>query len=363
MVAQMTRRWLLTIWLACACNATPASAPAPANAGARFAGVAAAIERGEAPKTKSVLVMRGGRDERHIVMEQYFAGATAETLHDTRSVGKSITAIATGIAIERGALPGLDAKVFSYLGDLAPFANAGPLKDAITVEDFLTMSSALDCDDDEDDSPGNELNMYPKRAWVRWAVDLPLQADYQRDATGRGPWHYCTAGTLLLGQVIERAAKQPVDAFIAEHVLAPLGIARWAFRRSPSGEVMTGGMLRLRTRDLAAIAWLMRSGGTHRGKQIVPKRFVDAALTVRRHAFRDQDYGYLFWHRVYHTRCGDFPAWFMSGNGGNLVAIIEPLDAVIVVTREHYNVLRVMHEQTTALVEKYILPELACPAP
>ena len=133
-------------------------------------------------------------------------GTLTYTLHDARSTGKSITALAVGIAIGRGVLPGVDAKVFPYLADLQPFAGAGPLKDAITVEDLLTMSSALDCDDDDPRNPGNEENMYPQPAWARWAVDLPTRADYRRDASGRGPWHYCTAGTFLLGQVLQRAA-------------------------------------------------------------------------------------------------------------------------------------------------------------
>ena len=38
------------------------------------------------------------------------------------------------------------------------------------------MSSAFDCDDNDDQSPGNEENMYPKQAWARWAVDLPVRA-------------------------------------------------------------------------------------------------------------------------------------------------------------------------------------------
>jgi len=109
-------------------------------------GVAAALERGDAPKTTSVLVLRGDA----IVYEQYFNGATASTLHDTRSATKSLTSLTVGIAIERKVLPGLDAPAFAYLADLQPFAGAGPAKDAITIEDFLTMSSALDCNDDDD---------------------------------------------------------------------------------------------------------------------------------------------------------------------------------------------------------------------
>ena len=343
-------RWLGCVLVLIGCGeARPAARPA-----GRFAGVDAAIARGEAPETTSVLVMRRGAVEH----EAYFGGADAATLHDTRSVGKSITALAVGIAIDRGALPGVDARVAPYLEHLRPFARGGALKEAITVEDFLMMSSALDCDDFDPDSPGNEEGMYPERSWARWAIDLPLRAD------GDG-WRYCTAGTFLLGQVIERAAGRPVDGFIAEHLFTPLGIRRWDFTRSPAGEVMTGGMLRLTTRDLAAIGELVRSRGAAGGAQLVSRGFVEAALTVRHvaSAERGEEYGYLFWRRTHRTRCGDVAAWYMSGNGGNVVAIVDALEAVVVVTRTHYNRGAAMHAQTRRLLDEHVLPALACVTP
>jgi len=326
----------------------------PAQESPDYAPLDRAIAAGEAPKTTSVLVMRGGT----IQHEWYGDGVTADTLHDTRSVGKSITALAVGIAIEKGLLR-TDTRVFEGLADLAPFANASPLKDAITVEDLLTMSSALDCNDDDPSSPGNEENMYPLEHWARWAVDIPVAPNYARDATGRGPWHYCTAGTVLLGQLVQRVAKQPMDTFIAENILAPLGITRWEFAKSPTGEVMTGGGLRLRTRDLATIVWMLHSDGKHGDRQIVPVAFIDAAFTRHRVAFPERAtyYGYLFWNSTHRTPCGDVDAWYMSGNGGNLVGVFRELDAVVVITRTNYGQAG-MHEQTRQLLDKYILPEL-----
>ena len=318
------------------------------GANAPYAGLAPALARDEAPDTTSVLVMRDGA----IVHEAYFRGATAATLHDTRSATKSITALAVGAALGAGLLPSLDAPAFAYLGG----APDDPRKQAITIADLLTMSSALDCDDDVMDSPGNEENMYPQSSWLRWALAIPTRADYARDAAGRGPFHYCTAGVFLLGQVLQAAAGTPVDQLVAKHLFAPLGITQYEFSRSPSGEVMTGGGLRLRTRDLAALAELVRTGG----RGLVPADFVRAALTVQRPAHPGQDYGYLLWHRTYETRCGAYEGWFMGGNGGNVIAIIPQLSAVIVVTRTHYN-MRGMHQQTTRLLETQLLPALACP--
>ena len=100
-------------------------------------GIARALQRGVAPSTTSVLVMRGDA----IVYERYFDGATAATLHDTRSATKSLTALAIGIAIERGALPGVGAPAFAYLTDLQPFAAADPLKDATLPSLACNVSS------------------------------------------------------------------------------------------------------------------------------------------------------------------------------------------------------------------------------
>lgn len=321
----------------------------------RFDGIAQALEHGVAPRTTSVLVMRGHA----IAYEQYLDGATPATLHNTRSATKSLTSLAVGIAIDRGVLPGVDAPAFAYLADLRPFAGGGPTKDAITIEDLLTMSSALDCNDDDERSPGNEENMYPLQVWARWAVDIPVQRDYRRDATGRGPFHYCTAGTFLLGQIVQRAANQPIDQFMAAYLFAPLGITTWEFARSPTGEVMTGGGLRLSSRDLARLGRLVLDRGKAGDAQIVSPGYVRAATTVRRQASPGQDYGYLFWHRVYHASCATAEGWFMTGNGGNAVIMFPSLDAVVVITRTAYNT-RGMHQQTVKLVEDAILPALAC---
>lgn len=317
-----------------------------------FAGLATAL--GDAPDTTSVLVRRGGTT----LYEGYFEGATADTLHDTRSVTKSLTALTVAIAIDRKLL-GLEDKAFALLADVQPAGADEPLKAAITIEDLLTMSSALDCNDDDQSSPGNEENMYPKPSWVRWAADVPVAAGYIRDASGRGRFSYCTAGTFLLGQIVQRAAKQPVDAFMAAHLFAPLGITKWEFSRSPTNEPMTGGGLRLASRDLATLAELVLHGGKHGATQVVSAALVARATTVQREPFPDQRYGYLFWYRDYKTPCGTTPGWYMSGNGGNAVVILRELDAVAVVTRTHYNT-RGMHQQTTRLIEQQILPALAC---
>lgn len=315
----------------------------------------AAISRGEFPKTTSVLVMRKGR----LVYEKYFGDGGPQVLNNTRSATKSITALAIGAAMADGSIRALDQPAFGFFGDLRPFQHDGPLKEDITLADLLTMSSALDCNDDVAASPGNEDNMHPQPVWTRWAVDLPTKPDYRRDATGRGPFAYCTAGAMLLGQVVERATGVRVDRYVERRLLEPLGIRRFEWAKSPAGEIMTGGGLLLTARDLGKIAQLVLDEGQWHGRSLLPPPFIQDALTVHRNAYPGQDYGYFFWHRQYATTCRQTDAWFMAGNGGNAILVFKDLDAVVVVTRENYNK-RGMHEETIRLVQDYVLPALPC---
>src|SRR6185437_3838491 len=347
----MTKRHAIALSFAAALSCAPVAAN-PAD------DLRAAVERGDYPKTTRVIVMRDGKP----VYEQYFGDGAVDRLNDTRSAMKAITALAVGAAISDRAIPSVQAPAFSYLADLKPFRNDTADKEAITLADMMSMSSALDCDDNVDASPGNEDKMHDQANWTRWSVDLPTMAGYARDATGQGPWRYCTVNAVLTGQVLQRATHMPVDEYIERRILSPLGISKWEWPRSPSGEAMTGGGLRLRTRDLAAIAAMMAGDGVWQGHRILPASWIDAMLTVRRASRPDQNYGYFVFQGTYKSACGPLPAWYMAGNGGSQILILRPLHAAIVVTRENYNVAGTSFK-TVEMIEKYLLPMLPCSKP
>jgi CubicO group peptidase (beta-lactamase class C family) len=150
-----------------------------------------------------------------------------------------------------------------------------------------------------------------------------------------------------------------VDQYIGRRIFAPLGIARWEWPRSPAGEVMTGGGLRLTSRDLAKLAWLVTERGRWRGRQVIPASWVKAMTTERREADSSHGYGYLMWRATYASPCGSVKAWYMAGNGGNAIIALPSLDAAAVITRTAYNT-RGMHQQTAELVQDFVLPALGC---
>jgi CubicO group peptidase (beta-lactamase class C family) len=348
----MNRQWVpLIAATALASNAVAAGGIAPNS----LADLRQAIARGEYPKTTSVLIIRNGE----LVFENYFGEGSKERLNNTRSATKFLTTLALGAAIAEHAIPSEEAPAFSYLSDLEPFRNDSPQKQSITLRDLLTMSSALDCDDNVDDSPGNEDKMHAQSNWTRWAVDLPAMPGYVRDADGLGPWRYCTTNAFLTGQIIQRATQVPIDRFTEDKILRPLGISHWNWSYSPAHEAMTGGGLELRSRDLAKIAWMVVDGGRWKARQILPQPWIDAALTIRRPSRSDQNYGYFVFEENYVTACGGHPVWYMAGNGGSQILMLRDLRAAVVITRTAYNV-RGSSNQTSDMLKKFILPALSC---
>jgi CubicO group peptidase (beta-lactamase class C family) len=314
-----------------------------------------AVRSGEFQKIGSVLVARHGQ----LVYEAYFDG-DAQTLRDTRSATKSITEILVGIAIEEKKLSGVDAPVLSLLPEhAAKIQNPDPRKQKITVEDFLTMSSPLECDDWNDASRGNEERMYVVEDWAQFILDLPIRGRMHLGEQIEGPpygryFSYCTGGVFTLSEILAKVTGTRADQYAKDKLFEPLDITRVEWVYSPLNIPQTGGGLRLTSRDLLKIAELYRQNGLWGGKQIVPEQWV--RVSTRPHARIDDqtEYGYLWWLKSFSTDGKNYPAFYMSGNGGNKIAVFPGLDMSVVLTSTNYNT-KGMHQQTDKLLTDFIL--------
>src|ERR1700722_9028524 len=230
----------------------------------------AALRAAEFKKIGSVLIARHGK----LVYEAYFDG-DVNSLRDTRSATKSITSALVGIAITEKKLSGIDARVLQLLPEHAhKLQNPDPRKDKITIEDFLTMSSPLECDDWNDASRGNEERMYVVEDWAQFILDLPIAGRMHLGEKIEPPpygrnFSYCTGGVFTLSEVLGKVTGERTDHYAQERLFGPLGISDAEWFYSPLNIPQTGGGLRLSSRDLVKIAQLYLEGGVWQGKRLV----------------------------------------------------------------------------------------------
>jgi CubicO group peptidase (beta-lactamase class C family) len=322
---------------------------------ALLAALEARIADGSYKNVTSILLARDGK----LVYEAYFNGGDADRLNDVRSASKSVTALLVGAAIDRGLIPGVQARVYGYFPDKQPVQHPDARKQAITLEDLLTMSSLWECNDDNEFSSGNEERMYVTEDWLQFALDLPIKGfapwmPRPQDSPHGRAFSYCTAGAFVAGAVVERAARMPLARFAAEALERPLGIAHAQWNASPLGVGMGGGGTRYRSRDLAKLGQLALDEGRWHGRQVISAAWIRAMLTVRAQARDDADYGYLWWAPRRPITGTDEAVWAMSGNGGNYVFVVPSRRLVAVITSTAYNQ-RYAHPQSQEIFREYLL--------
>lgn len=305
----------------------------------------------------SVVIAHQGK----IIFENYYNSSTSATKHNTRSATKSITAALIGTLLQKGAIKSVGEKA-SKFSKVTHQQNPDPRKANITIEDLLTMSSCVECDDWEESSRGKEDRMYLIEDWVKFYWDLPIKGYPEwkpkpKDSKYGRSFSYCTAGVVVLGDIINTVSGS-LEKYADKALFSKLGITDYHWQLTPTGLPMTGGGLGLRSRDLLKIGQLYLNKGAWNGEQLLPATFVEASTTPHAEAgMLDYEYGYLWWLSAFGKE-QKVKAYFMSGTGGSKIAVFPDLDLVVVLTSTFYNGGMKSHNQTTKLLDEFIVPEI-----
>jgi CubicO group peptidase (beta-lactamase class C family) len=297
----------------------------------------------------SVLLYQDGK----LVLEEYFYGYNAQRPHQLRSATKSVVSTLAGIAIDRGALSGVNEPVLPLMG-YTNYADPDPRKRTITVDNFLSMSSGLDCDDHSSTSPGREMVLDEQADWVKATLDLPMINNPGTRA------YYCSGGVAVVGRLIENAVHTTLPEFAQTHLFGPLGIARadWQWNYNLTNTDKEFSQIHLRSRDMLKLGILFEDEGRWHGQQIVSKSWVNTAMAEHSHV-DNTSYGYFWWRHQFNVTTPGGPRQIVivaaQGNGGQKIYIAPQYHLVAVFTAGGYNA-----ESTppNTIMEKIILPSL-----
>ena len=325
--------------IACTLMATPRLSAQPAAAATGLIDLRSASEL---TQLRSLVVHWRGQT----VGEYYARGVRPAGLANIKSASKSIISALVGIAIERGHIKSVREPIVTYFPELRQ--DADRRKQAITIEDLLTMRSGL-----ESTSGRNYGAWVLGRNWVRGALAKPLVS-----APGT-EMEYSTGTSHLLSAILTKAAGVSTWQFAQETLARPLGfsLARWP--QDPQGIYFGGNEMLLTPRQMVSIGELWLKRGNVNGRQIVPAAWVDTACMPRTSSVYDSDrrYGYGWWIQEFQ---GGTPC-FAWGYGGQYIFVFRNLDLIVTATsstavsEERRGHRRLLFE----LIERQILPAIA----
>lgn len=305
------------------------------------------IEKQEYPNIHSVLVAKNGS----LIYEKYFSGNDQNygkdigtihhkdtTLHDLRSISKSVVSACIGIAIDQGIIKGVDQKI----SDFFPEISFEGEKSIWTIEHFLTMTTGLVWNENVpyNDSKNDEIQMTYSKDPVVYVVKKPLQ-----NKPGE-KFNYNGGATQVLAEIIERASSTALDQFANEHLFLPLGIENFKWNKysvwEGADEFAAPSGLRLTSRDLLKIGLLYRNQGNWNNKQVISEKWINESFKQKIEfpsevSDGNEWYGYQFWIWPDIFQNDEFTMIAANGNGGQNIFWDLENDLVVVTTAGNYN--------------------------
>lgn len=307
--------------------------------------------RADQPAIRSLLIVRGGA----IVHEYYRQGLGPQTLHNVRSVTKSVVSLLVGMALDQGLIRSTEEK----LVDFFPEAKTWPL-DAST--NHITLAHMLTLTPGFDRGGLDQLTDYGDFQRRFYAPDLVRHALSRRVVHSPGAqFSYSNLDAHLVSLVLASRIKSNLADYAKVNLFTPLGITDFSWQSSAQGDINGASELKLRARDMAKIGQLVLQQGRWNNRQLISADYL--ARATRRQVpsdllpndRRDQwGYGYLWWALT--TPGDDLPVVSAVGYGGQYIYVIPALNTVVVTTTEANS--RADAARTSEVIRNHVVPAI-----
>jgi CubicO group peptidase (beta-lactamase class C family) len=291
---------------------------------------AEAVDGPAAPAVHALAIARHGT----LVFDRYFAGFDEALPHDTRSAGKTYADVLAGAAQLAGAPVDDASPLLALFPQYGRIANDDAHKRAITVGNALSMSTGLDCDDNDAKSIGNEDREQSQTEQPDW-YKLVLDAPMLRTPGTRSV--YCSASINLAGGAVAAATHAWLPMYFEQHVAEPLQMQAYALNLMPSGQWYLGGGAYVRPRDFLKIGQVFLDGGLWNRSPIVPRAWVERSWQKHGNLGPGDDYGYAWHLRTYAVGARAVRVYEAQGNGGQILDVVPERDLTVMLAQGNYN--------------------------
>lgn len=323
-----------------------------------------AIANQEYPNIHSVLIVK----DKNLVFEKYFPGNdenwgydlggvnhSVSTLHDLRSITKSVVATCIGIALKKGEIESLDQNIFDFFPEYQQY-NSGQ-RSQIIIKDLLTMTPGMQWDETNipyTDPTNPEIQLTNSEDPIAYVLSNPIIN------TPGEVFKYNGGATQLLAEIIANVSGMEVNKYVEEFLFKPLGIKYFEWHLYPNSSLpaATSG-LRLRSRDLMKFGLLYQNKGNWDGDQILPEFWIAESFKkqIEKPAQENGFFGYHFHIPPSFTNIGKTIQHVAAlGNGDQRIFFNEEDDLMVVITAGNYNDWKT--KNSLALMKDFIYPSM-----
>ena len=256
-----------------------------------------------------------------LVLEYYAPGYVPENDFPVSSVSISILSALTGLAMDQGLISSPVQKILKYFPEFDT-TNIDPRKPSWTIEQFLTMRSGIDWNEEEDHS--GLFNSHSN--WLTTALGLPM-----RYAPG-DTFIVASPVANILAALLGRAAGVTTYRFAETNLFAPLRISVRSWATDPQDVYLGATGMRFTARDLARFGQIYLHNGALDGKQILSRDWIRQSLIPRnpRNANKGDlpsvNFGYLWW-----TNYDNRDSLYLASGFGGQTILVDPSQKMIIV--------------------------------
>jgi len=297
------------------------------------------VENETTAPINSVLVIRHG----YLVLDASMYPFSTSQPHATYWVTTGFLSAVVGIAIDQGAIQGVDQSIWDYFDQTAT-AELDDRKEGLVLENLLTMTSGLKLYD-------VDSRMYrlaqDEQPWAQFVLDQQMQS---QPGTQFG---FADSVAHLTSAIVSQATGRSAFEFAQENLFAPLGISSATWLADPQGVSLGGGGLYVSPYDMAKLGYLYLHGGEWEGQQIVSADWV-AAATTSIACDGCPKYGYYWWlEDPGALQPSAYSFYAVVGYAGQQIVVFPQKDLIVVLTGST--------NSSFALADK-IIPETVLPA-